>query len=126
MTAAFCAALMERLGFAVDPKPGAWRGDIIQVIRFAQPEPLLRFCRGIQAGAPVDGFSVPEPWDMPGYDSPVVMAAGAFVQGASIELSCDAPMREPYDAYLQGGLTYEAGKAGVLAAASLLLPDAAP
>ena len=75
---------------------------------------LLRFVRGIQAGAPVDSFATPEPWAMPGYDDPVVMAAGAFIQGSSIELSCDAPMRAPYLAYLQGGLTYESGRLGVL------------
>lgn len=123
MTAAFCAALMEKLGYETDPKPLERRRDIIQMIRFGAPGPLLRFCRGIQKAAPVDGFATPEPWDMPGYDCPVVMAAGAFVQGASIELSCDAPMRAPFDAYLQGGLTYEAGYAGILSAAEALLED---
>ncbi|MDR0671923.1 MAG: methionine gamma-lyase family protein, partial [Oscillospiraceae bacterium] len=123
MTAAFCAALMEKLGYETDPKPCAPRGDIIQMVRFGAPEPLLRFCRGVQAGAPVDSFAVPEPWAMPGYDCPVVMAAGTFVQGASLELSCDAPMRPPFDAYLQGGLTYEAGRAGVLTAAAALLEE---
>ncbi len=121
MTAAFCAALMEDMGYRADPGPLEARHDIIQMIRFGAPEPLLRFCRGIQSGAPVDSFAAPEPWAMPGYDCPVVMAAGAFVQGASIELSCDAPMRPPYDAFLQGGLTYEAGKAGILAAARALM-----
>jgi cystathionine beta-lyase family protein involved in aluminum resistance len=121
MTAAFCAGLMEKLGYTADPGPLEERGDIIQRIRFGAPEPLLRFCRGLQAASPVDSFAAPEPWDMPGYGCPVVMAAGAFVQGASIELSCDAPMREPYDAFLQGGLTYEAGQAGVLSAAEALL-----
>lgn len=113
-TAAFCAACMEELGYAVSPASDEERRDIIQVIRFGAPEPLLRFVRGIQAGAPVDSYAVPEPWAMPGYDDPVVMAAGAFIQGSSIELSCDAPMREPYLAYLQGGLTYESGRLGVL------------
>ena len=113
-TAAFAAACMEELGFKVSPTALEERRDIIQVLRFGAPEPLLRFIRGIQAGAPVDSFAVPEPWAMPGYDDPVVMAAGAFVQGSSIELSCDAPMRAPYLAYLQGGLTYESGRLGVL------------
>ena len=87
----------------------------------SEPERLKKFCRGIQKGAPVDSYVVPEPWDMPGYDCPVIMAAGAFIQGASIELSADAPMREPYTVYLQGGLTYESGKAGVLLAVEELL-----
>ena len=116
-TAHFCAAVMEEMGFAVDPAPTALRHDIIQTIGFGSPEPLLAFCRGIQSGSPVDSFVTPEPWDMPGYDSQVVMAAGAFIQGASIELSCDAPMREPYTCYLQGGLTFESGRLGILLAA---------
>ena len=120
-TAIFCAAVMEELGFPVNPLPQEPRYDIIQSIRFGAPEPLLKFCRGIQSGAPVDSYVTPEPWDMPGYDCPVVMAAGAFVQGASIELSADAPMRMPYLAYMQGGLTYESGKLGVLLAADLLM-----
>ena len=95
--------------------------DIIQTINFGKPEPLLAFCRGVQEGAPVDSFATPEPWDMPGYDCPVVMAAGAFIQGSSIELSCDAPMREPFTAYMQGGLTYEAGKIGIMKAVRRLL-----
>ena len=123
MTAAFCAGLMEKLGYIADPGPLEERRDIIQRIRFGAPEPLLRFCQGLQAVSPVDSFAAPEPWDMPGYDCPVVMAAGAFIQGASIELSCDAPMREPFDAFLQGGLTYEAGQAGVLSAAQALMKD---
>ena len=90
---------------------------------FGEPERLKKFCRGIQKGAPVDSYVVPEPWDMPGYDCPVIMAAGAFIQGASIELSADAPMREPYTIYLQGGLTYESGKAGILLAVEELLKD---
>ena len=116
-TAVFCAALLEDLGCDLSPRWDEDRCDIIQTIRFGSPDPLLAFCRGIQAGAPVDAYVTPEPWDMPGYDCPVVMAAGAFVQGASIELSCDAPMRPPYIAYLQGGLTYESGKLGILTAA---------
>lgn len=113
-TAAFAAACLAELGYEVSPAADEARSDIIQVLRFGAPEPLLRFVRGIQAGAPVDSFATPEPWAMPGYDDPVVMAAGAFIQGSSIELSCDAPMRAPYLAYLQGGLTYESGRLGVL------------
>ena len=115
-TAAFCAAVMEDLGFEASPSSDEIRYDIIQTIAFGKPEPLLAFCRGIQAGAPVDSFATPEPCAMPGYDDPVVMAAGAFIQGSSIELSCDAPMREPYTCYMQGGLTYESGMLGILRA----------
>lgn len=116
-TAIFCAKVMEKLGYEVSPKAEEPRYDIIQTIAFGKPEPLRRFCEGIQSGAPVDSFVTPEPWAMPGYDDPVIMAAGAFVQGASIELSADAPMREPYVCYMQGGLTYSSGKAGILLAA---------
>ena len=120
-TAVFCAKVMQLLGFTVDPAPETPRYDIIQTIAFGAPEPLRRFCEGIQSGAPVDSFVTPEPWAMPGYDDPVIMAAGAFVQGASIELSADAPMREPYVCYMQGGLTYPSGKAGILLAAEKLI-----
>ncbi|MDY4181950.1 MAG: methionine gamma-lyase family protein [Pseudoflavonifractor sp.] len=120
-TAVFAARIMELLGYRTEPTSGQVRHDIIQMIHFGTPEPLKRFCRGIQFGAPVDSYVTPEPWDMPGYDSQVIMAAGAFIQGASIELSCDAPMREPYTAYLQGGLTYESGKTGVMLAVQELL-----
>lgn len=123
-TAVFCAAVMGQLGYSTSPGVEDRRSDIIQMIDFGAPEPLLKFCRGIQSGAPVDSFVTPEPWDMPGYDCQVVMAAGAFVQGASIELSCDAPMREPYTAYLQGGLTYEMGKLGVMLAVDNLIGGA--
>jgi len=119
-TALFAARMMELLGYPTDPGSGDVRHDIIQMISFGTPEPLKKFCRGIQMGAPVDSYVTPEPWDMPGYDTPVIMAAGAFIQGASIELSCDAPMREPYTAYLQGGLTYESGKLGILLAVEAL------
>jgi len=119
-TAVFCAKLMEKLGYAVSPTAEEPRYDIIQTIAFGAPEPLRRFCEGIQRGAPVDAFVTPEPWAMPGYDDPVIMAAGAFVQGASIELSADAPMREPYVCYMQGGLTYSSGKMGILLAAERL------
>jgi len=115
-TAVFAAKILADSGFRANPKWDEKRADIIQSIDFGSPEPLVRFCRGIQKGAPVDSFATPEPWPMPGYDCDVIMAAGAFIQGASIELSCDAPMRKPYRAYLQGGLTFESGKLGVMLA----------
>jgi cystathionine beta-lyase family protein involved in aluminum resistance len=120
-TAIFAARIMELLGYDTEPKSTQVRHDIIQMVSFGQPEPLCKFCRGIQSGSPVDSYVTPEPWDMPGYDCQVIMAAGAFIQGASIELSADAPMREPYTVYLQGGLTYESGKAGILLAVNELL-----
>ena len=123
-TAVFAAKVMEELGYKTEPTSDQVRHDIIQMIHFGSPEPLKKYCKGIQFGAPVDSYVTPEPWDMPGYDCPVIMAAGAFIQGASIELSCDAPMREPYTAYLQGGLTYESGKAGVMLAVEELLRQA--
>ena len=122
-TAVFAARIMEELGYEVEPASHAVRHDIIQMIHMREPEALKKFCRGIQFGAPVDSYVTPEPWDMPGYDNQVIMAAGAFIQGASIELSADAPMREPYTVYLQGGLTYESGKTGVLLAVEQLLKD---
>lgn len=122
-TAIFCAQVMQDLGFSVDPLPETPRYDIIQTIAFGAPEPLRRFCEGIQSGAPVDSYVTPEPWAMPGYEDPVIMAAGAFVQGASIELSADAPMREPYVCYMQGGLTYSSGKSGILLAAEKLMQE---
>ncbi len=120
-TAVFAARVMELLGYETEPHSSAVRHDIIQMIHTREPEALKRFCKGIQFGAPVDSYVTPEPWDMPGYDCPVIMAAGAFIQGASIELSADAPMRPPYTVYLQGGLTFESGKLGVLLAAEELL-----
>lgn len=119
-TAVFCAGLFEELGYNVSPKAADVRYDIIQTIELQNEENVRKFCRGIQMGAPVDSFVTPEPWDMPGYDCQVIMAAGAFIQGASIELSADAPMREPYLVYLQGGLTYETGREGVLLAAKCM------
>ena len=104
-SAIFAANVFERLGFAVIPNGSASRHDIIQAVTFEKPEGLIAFCQGIQAAAPVDSYVTPEPWDMPGYDSQVIMAAGAFVQGSSIELSADAPLRPPYTAFFQGGLT---------------------
>jgi cystathionine beta-lyase family protein involved in aluminum resistance len=119
-TAVFCARLLELMGFKTSPSWDESRSDIIQMVELNSPELLKRFCMGIQAGAPVDSYVRPEPWDMPGYGCPVIMAAGTFVQGASIELSCDGPMREPYCAYLQGALTFEAGRLGVITAADQL------
>ncbi len=117
-TAHFAAAMFERLGFECYPNALEPRSDIIQTIRLHNAENVLKFCRGIQKGSPVDSFVVPEGWEMPGYNDSVVMAAGAFTQGSSIELSADAPLREPYLVYLQGGLTYESGKLGILIAVS--------
>lgn len=113
-TAIFAANIYEKLGFDVLPNATETRHDIIQAITFHSPQGLISFCQGIQAAAPVDSYVTPEPWDMPGYDSPVIMAAGAFVQGSSIELSADGPLREPYTAFFQGGLTWYHGKVGIL------------
>ena len=124
-TAVFAAKVMELLGYGTEPHSSAVRHDIIQMIHMGQPEALKKFCKGIQFGAPVDSYVTPEPWDMPGYDCQVIMAAGAFIQGASIELSADAPMREPYTVYLQGGLTFESGRLGVLLAVQELLGEEA-
>lgn len=119
-TAVFAAALLEKLGYETFPTWDAPRSDIIQSIDFHDPDKLKQFCAGIQQASPVDSYVTPEPWDMPGYEAPVIMAAGTFIQGASIELSCDGPMLPPYRAYLQGGLTYESGKLGILMAAERL------
>ena len=119
--AVLCSAVFEKLGFEVDPKPNEIRHDIIQSIKFGDPDKVTAFCQGIQKGAPVDSFVTPEPWDMPGYSSQVIMAAGAFVQGASIELSADAPITPPYIAYMQGGLTYESAKLGIMVAADKMI-----
>jgi cystathionine beta-lyase family protein involved in aluminum resistance len=116
MGAVFTAAFFEGSGYPVDPGPTAPRGDIIQSITLGDADRLVRFCRAIQTMAPVDSFVSPEPWAMPGYADPVVMAAGAFVQGASLELSADAPMRAPYRVFLQGGLVYEQVKAAAMLA----------
>ena len=120
-TAVFCAGMTERLGYESSPKACEARSDIIQMIRLGSAEKMKRFCAGIQAGAPVDSYVTPEPWQMPGYDCPVIMAAGAFIQGSSIELSADGPFREPYRVYLQGGLTYESGRLGIMMALSAML-----
>ena len=119
-TAVFASALFEILGYETFPKYAEPRSDIIQAIKLGSPEKLVAFCQAIQSCSPIDSFASPEPWDMPGYDSQVIMAAGAFTLGSSIELSADAPLREPYAVWLQGGLTYPTGKAGILAAASRL------
>ena len=118
--AIFAAGIFSRLGFKTSPLPEEIRGDIIQAIELGSAERLIKFCRAIQKFSPVDSFASPEPWDMPGYEDQVIMAAGMFVQGASIELSADAPLREPYAVYLQGGLTFEHAAIGILAAAQEL------
>ena len=120
-TAAFCAAMMEALGFITSPNAIETRHDIIQMIEFGCADKLLKFCTGIQHGSPVDSYVTPVPWAMPGYEDEVVMAAGAFIQGSSIELSCDGPMRPPFLGFMQGGLTYESGKLGVMLAANEIL-----
>ena len=117
-TAILASRVFEKLGMITTPSSAETRADIIQAIQFGSPERLVAFCQGIQAASPVDSLAVPEPWDMPGYDDPVVMAAGTFVAGASIELSCDGPIREPYTAYMQGGLTYAHGKIAIAEALS--------
>lgn len=120
-TACFCAAMMEEIGIESSPSALEERSDIIQMVKLGTPENMKRFCLGIQAGAPVDSYVTPEPWEMPGYDCPVIMAAGSFIQGSSIELSADGPIREPYIVYMQGGLTYESGKLGIMMAVSAML-----
>ena len=112
--AVFAANLYEQLGFKVVPGGAEKRNDIIQAVEFGFPEGVIRFCEGIQAAAPVDSYVTPEPWAMPGYDSDVIMAAGAFIQGSSIELSADGPIKPPYAVYFQGGLTWEHARYGIL------------
>ena len=104
----------EKFGFSVCPDSKEERHDIIQAVTFGKPEGVIEFCKGVQAAAPVDSFVTPEPWDMPGYDSQVIMAAGAFVSGSSIELSADGPIKEPYSVFFQGGLTWPHAKIGIL------------
>ena len=122
-TAVFASLLLEKMGYKVEPKYNDLRADIVQNIEFGNADDLIKFCQGIQQGSPVDSFAIPEPWDMPGYVDKVIMAAGAFTQGSSIELSCDGPIRSPYIAYLQGGLTFDYGKLGVMKAASKLVKE---
>ena len=124
-TAVYTASLFELLGFSVTPTSEEVRGDIIQCITLGSAEGLIAFCQGMQSGAPVDSFVVPEPWDMPGYTDPVIMAAGAFTLGASIELSADGPLRPPYAAWMQGGINFHSAKAGVLLAAQKMLEKGA-
>ena len=119
-TAVFASRILERLGYKVSPKFDEPRADIVQTIELGDAEKLIKFCQGIQMGSPIDSYVVPEPSDMGGYDDKVIMAAGTFTEGSTIELSCDGPIREPYIAYMQGGLTYEYGKLGILKALSAL------
>ena len=119
-TAIFASKMLEELGYKVQPRYNEERSDIVQTIQFEDPDKLIKFCQGIQAASPIDSSSVPMPWDMPGYTDQIIMAAGAFTQGSSIELSCDGPIRPPYIAFMQGGLTYEYGKIGVMKAVSML------
>lgn len=120
-TVTFCSAMMKKIGFESSPAPDEARNDIIQIVTLKNAENMKKFCHGVQAGAPVDSYVTPEPWQMPGYNVPVIMAAGAFVQGSSIELSADGPMREPYTLYVQGGITYESGKLGIMMAVNEML-----
>lgn len=120
-TAVFASSLFSSFGYRVTPEPGEARADIVQAVVLGDAGALVAFCRGMQRGAPVDAFVSPEPWDMPGYDSPVVMAAGAFTMGSSIELSADGPLREPFAAWMQGGLDFYSAKAGVMLAAQSML-----
>lgn len=120
-SAVFAAALFNKLGYESTPAYDAKRADIIESVLLKTPEALVAFCQGMQKGAPVDSFVVPEPWDMPGYDTPVIMAAGAFTLGASIELSADAPLREPYAAWLQGGLNFHSAEAGIMLGAQSMI-----
>ncbi len=120
-TAIFTSCLLEKIGYKVNPKYNYKRADIVQNVEFGNPDDLIKYCQGIQSGSPVDSYSLPLPWDMPGYTDKVIMAAGTFTQGSSIELSCDGPIRPPFIAYQQGSLTYEYGKLAVMKAASRLL-----
>lgn len=120
-TATFCSAMMSKIGFATSPAPDEVRSDIIQMVTLKTADNMKKFCKGIQSGAPVDSYVTPEPWQMPGYNCPVIMAAGAFIQGSSIELSADGPMKEPFIAYMQGGITYESGKLGIMMAVNEML-----
>ncbi|MBR6784931.1 MAG: aminotransferase class I/II-fold pyridoxal phosphate-dependent enzyme [Clostridia bacterium] len=121
--AVFAAAMFEDFGFDVTPASNESRHDIIQALCLKTPERLVAFCQGIQSGAPVDAYVVPEPWDMPGYDSKVIMAAGAFIMGSSIELSADAPLREPFAVWLQGGINFSSAKTAIMLAAQKLLKE---
>ena len=124
-TALLAARIFEMLGLTVSPSSSEKRADIIQAIQMGSPERLVAFCQGIQAASPIDSMALPEPWDMPGYDDQVVMAAGTFIAGASIELSCDGPMRNPFTAYMQGGLTYVHGRIALLEALKRMISSGA-
>ena len=115
-TAVFASKILEELGYNAKPRFNEKRGDIVQTLIFNDKEKLIKFCQGIQSASPVDSFAIPEPGDMGGYEDKVIMAAGTFTEGSTIELSCDGPIREPYIAYMQGGLTYQYGKIGILKA----------
>lgn len=117
-TAIFASCMLEELGYKVSPKYESKRADIVQNIEFGEADKLIKYCQGIQMGSAIDSNSIPEPWDMPGYTDKVIMASGSFIQGSSIEISCDGPIRPPYIAYMQGGLTYEYGKLAVMQAVS--------
>ena len=121
--AVFTAAIMEKLGFDVFPSSWAYRSDIVESIIFNDKDKMIKFIQGIQAGSPVDSQAVPYPWEMPGYEDQVIMAAGTFIEGASIEISADGPIRPPYIAYLQGGLTYESAKLAICSAVDNMLGD---
>ena len=120
-TSVYAACLFELLGYAATPAYGAQRNDIITSVETGSPEGMVALCGGVQAGSPVDSFAAPEPGDMPGYEDPVIMAAGAFTMGSSIELSADGPLRAPYTVYMQGGLNFAAARAGVLLGADRML-----
>lgn len=119
-TAVLASKVLEKLGYKVEPRYNDERVDIVQNIEFGKEEDLVKYCQGIQMASPVDSFAIPMPWDMPGYEDKVIMAAGTFTQGSSIELSCDGPIRKPYIAYMQGSLTYEYGKIAIIKAVSNL------
>ena len=120
-TAVLTAKVLEELDYNVEPKYNEHRADIVQNIIFGNPNDLIKYCQGIQMASPIDSNAIPEAWDMPGYSDKVIMAAGAFTQGSSIELSCDGPIRSPYIAYQQGGLTYDYGKIGVMKAVTEMI-----
>ena len=120
-TAVFAAALFDELGFETEPAYDDERADIVQLLKLGNPDLLIKFCKGLQGGSPIDSHVSPEPWDMPGYDSKVIMAAGGFISGSSVEISADAPLREPFSVWLQGGLTYASGRYAVLRAAEAIV-----
>ena len=120
-TAILASAVLEKIGYKVSPKFNDHRSDIVQTIEFGNPDEMIKYCRGIQFGSAVNSHCAPEPSDMPGYTDKIIMASGSFTQGSSIELSCDGPIRPPFVAFMQGGLTYEYGKIGVMRAVQELL-----